>query len=809
MFLFISFIYGVAIFYIHRFFPFISFFMSLILLILSARMFLSGDMRRYSKIFHLILVIILTVSGFYYAGLFHNPALFTLDIAGKTLEIKGSPKSEAVPLNFRKDMFSQILSISSVLENENRHLNIQEMRIVSSSILMHDRTYLIRARIPGDVFSNPGNIRNIISGYALVIQDIGSADTGLFGKARIRLNDFMKNNFSSETAPFLMSIITGERGLITREMNNAFNVTGLAHILSISGAHFGLLFFILFRIFNFLIKMLPYRVLVRLTLYFTPSQIAAAACIPFMIGYLCISSMSLPAIRSFIMITLFLIGLFIGRKGFWLNTLLFAAAVILIIQPDSILDISFQLSFVAVLCIGLVAEQQKYENSEEQRTENLTAKNFFSSAIRYFRASVLISVAATIGTAPLVAYYFHYFSVISPLTNLVITPVIGFIILPISLISSFVFLVFNVFPLNQLIDSFTGFVMGLIKYIAQWSFVDIKIPAFPSVLLFMFYLGILIYTVTNVKSSSEAVVQKNPPKIMFKNLIPLSIALIPFIIYTGMNLFEPEGIRFTHLDAGQGDTAIIEMPDSKVLVLDTGRNGLQTGNFLRYRGIKKVDTVILSHGHPDHAGGLEYLLDNFKVAGIWDNNRLKYADGLPEGISHRGFQRGDIIEGAGYKITVLHPYDGFYTMYSRSDEENNDSLVFKLQGRNTFLFAGDIAAEAEEDLVHLKAYLKSTVLKVPHHGSRTAASEVFFKAVSPQIAVISAGRKNIYGHPHKEMLEMLSNARILRTDTDGAIGLQEMSDGTVKVKTWKEFQLTEAKNMTEEFMNLKKLFWVW
>jgi competence protein ComEC len=772
-------------------------------------MFLRGDRRRYSKIFHLILIIIIAVAGFYYARLFHNPSPFNLDIEGKTLEIKGSPKSEAVPLSFHQDMFSQIVSIDSALDNEDRYLNIQEMRIISNSILMHDRTYLIRARVPGDIFSNPGNIRNIISGYALEVHDTGSADTGIFGKARSRLNDFMKNNFSSETAPFLMSIITGERSLITREMNNAFNVTGLAHILSISGAHFGLLFFILFKIFNFLIKMLPYRILVRLTLYFTPSQIAAAACIPSMIGYLCISSMSLPAIRSFIMITLFLIGLFIGRKGFWLNTLLFAAAVILIIQPDSILDISCQLSFIAVLCIGLVAEQQRHSNSEEQQAGPLSAKKFFSSAIQYFKISMLISLAATIGTAPLVAYYFHYFSVISPLTNLIITPVIGFVILPLSLISSFIFLISNIFPLQSLIDSFTAFVMDLIRHIAQWNFVDIKIPAFPSVLLFIFYLGILIYTVMNVKNSSEAAIQKKPSRIVFKILMPLSIALIPLIIYTGIKLFEHQGLRITHLDAGQGDTAVIELPDSRVLVLDTGRNGLQTGNFLRYRGIKKVDVIILSHGHPDHVGGLEYLLDNFSVAGIWDNNRLKYIDGLPEGISHRGLQRGDIVEGAGYKITVLHPYDGFYTMYSHGDDANNDSLVFKLQCRNAFLFAGDIGAEAEEDLTHLKEYLKSAVLKVPHHGSRTAASEEFFNAVLPQIAMISAGRKNIYGHPHEEMLEMLQNARILRTDMDGAIGLQEMSDGTIKIKTWKEFQLTEAKTMAEEFMNLKKLFWVW
>lgn len=101
------------------------------------------------------------------------------------------------------------------------------------------------------------------------------------------------------------------------------------------------------------------------------------------------------------------------------------------------------------------------------------------------------------------------------------------------------------------------------------------------------------------------------------------------------------------------------------------------------------------------------------------------------------------------------------------------------------------------------------MFKVPHHGSRTSASGTFLEKVSPDIAVISAGRMNPFGHPHKETLDMLQKARIYRTDIEGAIGIREMPDGSLRVRTWKEFRFSEAKNIGDETMNLRRLFWTW
>ena len=174
------------------------------------------------------------------------------------------------------------------------------------------------------------------------------------------------------------------------------------------------------------------------------------------------------------------------------------------------------------------------------------------------------------------------------------------------------------------------------------------------------------------------------------------------------------------------------------------------------------------------------------------------------------FQRGDVIEADGYSIYFLHPYPEFYT--SRGTEyaaANNDSLVAKIKTKNAaFLFTGDIEEEAEEDISHLGSWLKSDVLKVPHHGSKRSSSKGFLYEVEPSVSVIGVGRNNAFDHPGTETLDSLRNTRILRTDRDGAIQIKETSRG-FKIKTYRNFALQKAESISEEIENIKKLFQVW
>jgi competence protein ComEC len=651
---------------------------------------------------------------------------------------------------------------------------------------------------------------------------------------RHRINNYLEENMKKDSGAFVASITTGQMTNMSEELREAFNVTGLAHILSISGSHFGLFSVFLFAIFSRSIKALPYRFLQRMTIYVTPSQGAAMLSLPFMLAYLGLSGASIPAIRSFIMISLFLCGLLIGKKGYWLNSLLFAAVILVAWEPESIFNLSFQLSFLAVLCIGFAVQKSDDENKEGNK--------FF----RYLKNVLLMTFSASIGTAPIVANYFHYFSVISPLSNLILAPLIGFLLIPLSVVSSFLYLITGHFVFTSIVSLLSEISIASVKLLAGIPYASVRIPAFPPIVLILFYSGFIPYlwimhgpgrmedpladhssppaadSASSIgprpqgKNESPGVVLNghNLPDIgsasrrcyVHKKWYILAIPFIPVVIYSLLLMCGKKDLSVTFLDVGQGDSAVIEFPDGKNMVIDTGKTGRETVSFLRYRGWKIVDILALSHVHPDHTGGLTSILKKFQVREIWDNGRIIY----PDYLSLHSLKRGDVIEGKGYRIYALHPYPEFYTM-DRGDyvSANNDSLVLKIEGNTlSFLFAGDIEEEAEENILHLGDWLKSTIIKVPHHGAKTSAWGPFFKTVSPDLAVISAGRDNSFGHPHQEMLDMLQGARVYRTDIDGAVKISESGNG-LAIKTYREFQLKEAKSWSDEMKNFRLLFETW
>jgi competence protein ComEC len=789
---FLAFIYGISIFYIHSYFPLSS---------LAATLAVAILLMFFKKVKRLtiILAFVIVASGFSYGSVRHVHSFPHDELAGTTFIIRAETLSMPIAAQ-SGDLFSQTVEVIEAYKDAERINGITEIRVFSASPMSLGGIYDMEVKIPNDYyFVNPGSNNKLVSAFASGEPVLVRAKNGFLSKQRARLNEFMRDNFSQRSSPFLMSIITGERGFLSNETKTAFSKTGLAHILSISGAHFGLLLLVAFWCMRVVVRLIPYKALTVITLYLTPSQIAAVLSFPLVAGYFSISSMTLPSFRAFIMITISLLGMLLGRRGFWLNSLLFAAVVILLIQPNSILDLSAQLSFIAVLCIGIAA--QKQDTTERQASSKSAA------LLNYFTAALKISFAASLGTAPLVAYYFNYFSVISPLTNLIITPLIGFIILPATIIASLIFLLSGYFPLLKIIDLITAYMLSLVDYAASLDFADIKIPHFPLALLFFFYAGILLYAAIRLNIEER---KEGNAILLNKLLLPAAISIIPIIIYASFKLTEHKGIYVTYLDVGQGDSAVAELPDGKVVVIDTGKNGFQTAAFLRYRGINRINALSISHADSDHSGGLQYLIDNFIVDEIWDNGRIDYPSAISEKIKIRSLQRGDIIHGNGYSVIVLHPYEDFYSMHSDAADENNGSLVLKISARkNSFLFTADIEEEAEDDIYHLGEYLKSDVMKIPHHGGRTSAHEDFYEEVSPDIAVISAGRSNSYGHPHSETLSLLEDTDIYMTYADGAIGIKELKEGGLSVTTWGEFSLREAKTLRDEWMNFKKLFWVW
>lgn len=773
MYFFISFLAGVILFYAFLYFPFSGVFVCL----------LSSAYLIYRKKVFLIPLLIL---GAAYAFFRYEPPQDLPYIRDKAAVVG---TFESYPEKTDMGTFKQTFLIKSATDIENGErlygLSGKEITLFSDRGIDPAPEYeLIVKFLKSRKRLNPSEW--VMDDIRADLVDIsGSRNKGKSLHLRIeecrqRINNYIEENFSRDSGAFISSITTGKMTGVTEELRDAFNATGLTHILSISGSHFGLFSVLLFGMFRFLINALPYRILQRVTIFLTPSQVSAVFCLPFMLAYLGLSGASIPAVRSFIMIVLFLMGLLIDRKGFWLNSLLFAAFVIVIWEPGYIFSLSFQLSFLAVLCIGFSLRKED-DGKDGGKTEK---KKLFG----FVAGSLLITLSASIGTAPLVAYYFHYFSVISPLSNLLIGPLIGFVLIPLSVFSSLLFLITGHFVTTPLVSAVSGASLALIRWFSKIPFAEVKIPAFPPGVILLFYAGFILYLLFN------------------RRKYLLFVPFIPIVIYLFLTVPEKNELSVTFLDVGQGDSSVTELPDGRTMVTDTGRTGRETSSFLRYRGKETIDFLALSHSHPDHTGGLDYITSKFHVREIWDSGRMI----LPENLTHRSLNRGDLVEGEGYRIYIFHPYPGFYTA-DRSEyiSDNNDSLVFKIEGRRrSFLFTGDIEQEAEEDILHLGKWLKSDVIKVPHHGGKTSACRPFLEAVSADIAVISCGRDNSFGHPHQETLDGLGREEIMRTDTDGAVKISETARG-LDVKTWKSFQFKRANSLADEMNNFRLLFEKW
>ncbi|MCR4431566.1 MAG: MBL fold metallo-hydrolase [Tepidanaerobacteraceae bacterium] len=236
-------------------------------------------------------------------------------------------------------------------------------------------------------------------------------------------------------------------------------------------------------------------------------------------------------------------------------------------------------------------------------------------------------------------------------------------------------------------------------------------------------------------------------------------------------------LQVTFMDVGQADSIFIKLPEGKTMLIDAGNNndGKTIINYIKNQGTKKLDTVIGTHPHEDHIGAMDDIINTFDIGKIYMPNVTTTTRTFKDVLASAAAKGLKIISAKG-GMTILLEDDVNIEIFAPNSKKyedlNNYSIVLKMTYKKTsFLFTGDAEKLSEEEMLKHNYDLKADVLKVGHHGSSSGTSEEFLSAVSPEYAIISVGKNNDYGHPHKETLERLAahGVKVYTTADNGNI----------------------------------------
>jgi competence protein ComEC len=606
----------------------------------------------------------------------------------------------------------------------------------------------------------------------------GNAFRGWLETLRNHIRIFLDQHATPSSGPILQALVLGERGTISEGVREDFAITGGAHIMAISGLHLGISAFFLFRGFLWVLRQNE-----RIALTVNIFKLSALLTMPPIILYTLIAGARVTTVRATIMIVVYLVSILIDRPRGLYHTLALAALVITLIHPASLLEASFQLSFTAVLAILFLFPRlsQLFKRNEIlPPRQNLP----LTRVSRWSRDLLLVSLAAIIGTGPLIAYHFNRVSPTGLIANFLVIPLLGFLAVPAALVSAFLSFVSTdlAVPFVRLagwiVDLTTSMIHGLATLPGASLFV-----ATPTVLEIILFYGFV------------AVVFHLRRSYFYRILLAviLCLGIVDASYWLRRTQFN-QTLRITSVDVGQGDCTLVEFPGGKRALIDgggfyddrfdVGRNVVAP--FLWKQKILKIDYLVLTHPDPDHLNGLKFIARAFRAEELWDSGQESdspFFEELMTTVRQKGIERISLFRGDeprrinGVTVQPLHPSTEAAQIHSprQRAKTNNLSLVLKLTfGRQSFLFTGDIEKEAEAELIASGVDLRSRVIKVPHHGSRTSSTPGFLSEVQPEIALISARETGLFRLPNKRVLEGYRDlgCRIFRTDQNGAITLE-------------------------------------
>lgn len=613
--------------------------------------------------------------------------------------------------------------------------------------------------------------RAMISKYSLVIEPRQEKSLArLAEQVRKQYESYMAQAMPKQDAAAIFAMLFGGYQGIRPELLEAFTITGIVHILSVSGSHITL--------------MAGTANIVGRFLHMSPRATAALAT-GVILFYSLLAGAIPPVIRSALMGILTLLALTAGRERDAQYILGLVALGLLLYSPLWLFDISFQLSFGATA--GLLYLAPPLRKSLRKKLPIFVAY------------SLAVTIGAQLSVLPIIAWYFNVLSLSSLLANLLIAPIVEWIIVA-GLLAG---LLASLLPLaGKVVFLLASVVLGLVYELSRWVAAlpgsQIYMPTFSwwGGMLYYMGLGWLVIGDEYRKRLMScigskyllAMGQKLRSSKGWQAVFLLGMLAVIFCCWQmGCNNKEMQ-VHF--IDVGQGDSALVITPHGRAFMVDTG--GVREGSYdigsrvdvpyLLHYGVEKLDYIFLTHAHDDHAGGVKGILTKIPVGaiGIGHEGAGDYLQAFGTGEIGKikkllvPLQEGSSIELDGVRIDMLYSPESRKVQESQLQATGNEfsNLIRVSYGEASFLFTGDLIAEQEQQVLANGTHVASTVLKVGHHGSRTSSSQEFLTAVNPGWAVISCGYNNSFGHPHKEILQRIqdcTDANILRTDVDGAI----------------------------------------
>lgn len=581
----------------------------------------------------------------------------------------------------------------------------------------------------------------------------------------------LQATLDAQTAAVACALTLGDPDTLTDDDDTAVRASGMAHVFAVSGMHITLMAGALVALVRRAL-LWSYRVAAR----FDSRRIACALGVPLALFIAELTGASPSGYRAAVTSAVAFALTALGMRPHAGAVASFACLLFAACEPREALRPAYLLSIAATAAILAAREAPLHTPAD------------------VVRAAWTLSVRTTLATAPLSLWSFGTLSLVGAFANLLLVP-IGSLLL--------------------IVGSIHALIAACVAPLAWISAAPLRVlgAAFlHACQLFASLSPQLAWPPLSIEQGVACVIASALLLLTHGTRARIAIAASLVLLLGAFELRlraneQPHGmLRVTFVDVGQGDAALVDLPDGRLMLIDAGGNpsgGADPGEralvpLLRARRRDHIDIAVLTHPHPDHYGGLRAILENVPVGELWDTGQSEgeaalhaasAANELLAAARKRGVpvlrpgelcQRPRRFESA--TVRVLWPCPAHDSAY----DENDNSFVVRIDhGQHAFLFTGDIEAHAEQALVASAAPLAADVLKVAHHGSRTSSSPAFVRAVAPDLAIISAGATNLFGHPHATTTTNLEaeGARVVDLGRSG--GTIVTSDGsTLSMQTW-------------------------